>query len=248
MGDLVTIERMKEPGEFGKPRPASSARIPVHGPRQMTTEQRERVSNAMRANHLRKNPLADVGGGPWRVLTEGMLRSGEVVCPATVHNTIRAAEGRIGASRGAPRCICPRALALAEARVIGQREKRAQRRLSPVVPGRHESTWAAVDAQIYRAEYYRNITPATVPDLSKGLCRWPSGMKVMDAAAGVTAKSEERNWATVRAAKALCHGCPVRQECLADVTRRETPAGSWGGVFGGLSAHERLQRSEGRGQ
>jgi WhiB family redox-sensing transcriptional regulator len=42
----------------------------------------------------------------------------------------------------------------------------------------------------------------------------------------------------VRQAKQICAGCPVRQQCLADVMATEDPAQRWG-VTGGLSAAER---------
>ncbi|MGD9531809.1 MAG: WhiB family transcriptional regulator [Dehalococcoidia bacterium] len=42
----------------------------------------------------------------------------------------------------------------------------------------------------------------------------------------------------VARAKAICAGCPVRVECLADVMAMEDPAERWG-VTGGLSADER---------
>lgn len=42
----------------------------------------------------------------------------------------------------------------------------------------------------------------------------------------------------VARAKAVCAGCPVRAECLADVMATEDPAERWG-VTGGLSPDER---------
>ncbi len=35
--------------------------------------------------------------------------------------------------------------------------------------------------------------------------------------------------ADVEAAKAVCHDCPVREQCLADALERREPWGVWGG-------------------
>lgn len=45
--------------------------------------------------------------------------------------------------------------------------------------------------------------------------------------------------AAVERAKAICSGCPVRVTCLADTMTRETASARYG-VFGGLSARERI--------
>lgn len=236
MGDLVTIERMKEPGEFGRPAPVFRLR------KQVSQEHAARIAEAQRAAYRRRFPLADIGNGPWRVLAD---------CPAPRHNTYAAARGWARGNPDGVRCICPRALACVEEY---NKKRRAETTanlpagMAPRSNGQHTLTWATVDAQIHRAEYYRNITPATVPDLSRGACRTEWGLKVADKAASCTTNAAEVETAAVRRAKEMCLNCPVMVKCLEDVTRRETPAGRWGGVLGGLSAYERAQKSWGVGQ
>lgn len=100
-----------------------------------------------------------------------------------------------------------------------------------------------MDAQIHNSSYYKNIKAAAIPDLSRGLCRTTKkGMEAHDHALDSVTDT------AVSRAKTICEYCPVAVACLADVTRREFPAGGWDGVYGGLSAAERRQRSEGRGQ
>ena len=41
---------------------------------------------------------------------------------------------------------------------------------------------------------------------------------------------DERAGGQVKAAKAVCAGCPVREECLLDAIDRDDPWGIWGGM------------------
>ena len=43
-------------------------------------------------------------------------------------------------------------------------------------------------------------------------------------------------------AAAVCGSCPARAACLAWAIVEEQPSGSWGGMYGGLTAPERLRR------
>lgn len=154
-------------------------------------------------------------GGPWRILPE---------CPNDTHNTARAAEGRRGRMDApVPKCICPRARAIAEKRLS---EWQATR------------TGAPRESLRMRA---RDVTPDPVnkrqPDLSAGNCRRPWNLKIVDAGFDTLASrtAVERR----EASKALCLECPMLVACRAYTLAEESPPGSWGGIWGGMDAWNR---------
>ena len=49
-------------------------------------------------------------------------------------------------------------------------------------------------------------------------------------------------------AKAICAGCPVRTECLADILGARMPGGQTFGIWGGLCEHERRKVKSTRGR
>ena len=49
-------------------------------------------------------------------------------------------------------------------------------------------------------------------------------------------------------AKAICAGCPVRSDCLADILAARMPAGQTFGIWGGLSEQERRKVASTRGR
>lgn len=135
-------------------------------------------------------------------------------CSAARHNTERAARG----ADGQPHCTCPRALALRKAR-------------------RDRETVRTRKAR--QGAYYVAAGPVklAVPDLSRGACTSGAGRRIARAAQ----TDATYGWA-VRAreeAKEVCRGCPLLYECREYVLAAETPAGSWGSVWGGLESDDR---------
>lgn len=158
---------------------------------------------------IKRHPMHFMGYGPWLVRDD---------CGSKTHNTYSAVLKSAGINN--PRCICPRALAIkAEVAVKKQANKLASVRGKSI------------------PSYVRQVKPDTVvPDLSKGRCMTQGGRAVMDGAGVRGVGQGER----VAAAKWMCiELCAVRFECLAWVTLAEEPAGSWGGIYGGLDANER---------
>lgn len=146
------------------------------------------------------------GNGPWRILAE---------CPAMLHNTVRAA------TRGARehRCICPRALALAEIDRDDRlsRKNSSGRKLTPA------------------ASYLNNVAEAASwPDLKGGLCQTAGGRRIVDAYA-----SEVKVTGAAMAHRRMCSTCPVQRKCGIGVLKAEQPPGAWGGMYAGMSAADR---------
>lgn len=142
-------------------------------------------------------------------------------CGARYHNTYAASRGT-ARGRPKPKCICPRAVWISRdywrAMKTRQHDGLSAMRLSKDIP---------------------EPTRGLPPDLRAGVCRRPlaagvveDGFNVQLSAAGVARRAR---------AKALCNAgpCPVREQCRAWVLREERPAGSWGGVYGGLDPWNR---------
>lgn len=158
------------------------------------------------------------GRGPWRILKG---------CPAVnSHNSLRAAlgqsSGRVRRS-GNPRCICPHALDLFKS----DNEKRAERKRNV----RPVTSRCAIDAADLA------LMPQRAPDFFGGLCTSRSGMRRADA--GQNDQGTARGIAQRQLAKDLCELCPLKSACREWVTEEESPAGSWGGVWGGLDPWNR---------
>lgn len=155
----------------------------------------------------------------WPILAE---------CPSPWHNTARAARGNAGRG-GHERCICPHAAELLAA-------YRAKERSRYTSQGRFSS---ATKARLGRPPKPAVEHGVTRPDLSRGACVDDDGRRVMD---------DLRAWGNQRgalaAARRLCQGCPVRRECLRWAIDVEKPAGSWGGMLGGLMPGERKTLAE----
>lgn len=133
-------------------------------------------------------------------------------CPARLHNSQRAAE-----ARGSVRCVCPRAAAIWDARSDQRKERKRAR---------------GVILQLSSA------TEIRMPDLSAGACRTPWGQKRHEKGFSdqVTVPSELAR----REAKKICRACPVLAACRSYTLAAESPAGSWGGIWGGLDPWNRV--------
>jgi hypothetical protein len=192
-------------------------------------EERSRRAAAGRAA---KYPLRLVGAikgaaGPWLVLD---------YCPATQHNTLNAARGiRVP---GGVRCMCPRACALLDAfSKSAAAQKRVARRAELLASLKKPATRAPAPAPAKTpapwpgssiSRYLRNVGRSGAPELR--------GRRCATETAKFDAALDGRH---VSIAQAVCASCPVRPACAAWVLEAETPAGDWGGVYGGLSVADR---------
>lgn len=153
------------------------------------------------------------GGGPWRILAD---------CPAMLHNTGRAA------TQGAPqhRCVCPRALKMAERQRDQKNVSRARiKQLAP--PPAQFSTESA---------YLRNVRrPANAPSLD-GACHSEHGREIADRL--LSGRS-----GAVSEHKRMCGGCPELMRCRTWALNEELPAGAWPGMYGGMTTSERIRRA-----
>lgn len=152
--------------------------------------------------------------GPWRILPE---------CPATGHNVFRRVERPVDGIK----CICPRAQALFnEYLEMKRQESREGRRkgrrsimptLRPIIEGNRG----------YAA-----------PNWKHAACNTDVGRKLSDRAYDAVSSTDfaERQRLAMRI---LCSGCPIETVCRGWVLAEERPAGSWGGVWGGLDPAQR---------
>ncbi len=171
---------------------------------------REEVQRRAAIGRAAKHPLQFIGGGPWVVSN---------LCRATKHNTVSAARGQ--RIPGRARCMCPRALVLLEEYKANGALKAGKR-----LPGSRRKSGPHLSVPIYMS----NIVGVGMPDLLGGLCQREAGQRL--AAAAVDGRR-------VQEMKDLCTFCPVRQKCEEWVLADETPAGSWGGVYAGMSVADR---------
>lgn len=153
--------------------------------------------------------------GPWRILPE---------CPATGHNVLR----RVEKPADGIKCICPRALALKAANLVMKREERKT----------VKRTGRTMIMPVLRPISVKEMWRIPSPDWTGAMCNTPAGRKASDRAydAVSATKVSERIRAEMRA---WCHICPIMQTCRAWALEMEKPAGSWGGVWGGLDPSER---------
>jgi len=193
----------------------------------------ERTRRSMEGRRA-KNPLWLIGGGPWLVLD---------YCPATQHNTLKAARGTRVENR--TRCVCPHACALlaafsktqaAQKRAARQAEMLAQLEAKsaapPPVPKPKPKPALLPGSSVSR--YLRNVSGTSGPPSLPGR-RCASVPQLFDAALDGRRTGE---------ARAVCMSCPVRELCAAWVLEDEKPAGDWGGVYGGLSVADRRRYAE----
>jgi hypothetical protein len=142
-------------------------------------------------------------------------------CPAPHHNSLNAARGE---NPDRPRCVCPRALFLFQTRK-GREAGRIRR----------ERTGSYLKAEIATA----------LPDLSRGACSHAEHVEIYR-----RAQLEDRRMATLiarRKAKDICtKECPIMAVCRAYILTEESPAGAWGGIWGGLDSNDRVRIRSGK--
>lgn len=155
--------------------------------------------------------------GPWRILEE---------CPADGHNITTRARG----AEGRPRCICPRARALKE-------EYDKYRRVFD--KGVRDTRPPEVELPTAGP---RNIKHHSAPNWYHAVCRKPENYAIVDA--GFDAgKNADAALGRIKA-KDLCRSCPLRKACASWALQEEDPAGSWGGVWGGMDPWDRVKLSK----
>jgi len=164
------------------------------------------------------------GRGPWRILAE---------CPALMHNSQRASTTGPLESR----CICPRGLYMAQRRKEGRETSRM----------RHIEQERAKDRERRRTvpEYVLNVGGKSAPDLTGARCRTERGRLLLDEA---FKSNDQRTPGALDVARSVCDSCPVRLPCGEWALRDEKPAGSWGGMYGGMTASQRRVEKTAREQ
>lgn len=166
-------------------------------------------------------------------------------CPAPRHNTLNAARGVRSYSNkfqhrqvtGFPKCVCDRAVQLNDA-FLARRRAMHGRRLETFTPERTvtESERARrAELLTTLAEMPRPAVPT--PDFvgAGAACATEAGIVAMDN----YIDSPKTPWA-VDMARRLCNDkCPIKDACGAWVIASERYAGSWGGMYAGLTPRER---------
>lgn len=110
-------------------------------------------------------------------------------------------------------CICPRARHL----ISHRSHARGKNPLTTfVVPAEH------------------SVRP---PDLRGGICTRESVREIVDG--GFNTEGTAAAMDTRLKAKNLCRSCPLLEVCRSYVLAAESPAGSWGGVWGGMDPWDR---------
>lgn len=165
--------------------------------------------------------------GPWQILEE---------CPADGHNVLSRIVRPIGGN--SRKCVCPRAESLYAVH-LGKRK--AQRDSAPKRERDRSKSSAGIPySRILSLNPKKNHSYAA-PDWRNAVCRQPWALPYVDAAfdgKGQLPKMQMVN---------ICEGyCPLRKVCRAWVLAEESPAGSWGGVWGGLTPDDRVKIKTGK--
>jgi hypothetical protein len=172
----------------------------------------------------RKNPMLEIGGGPWAIHPD---------CPTELHNTLRAARGHVIVNGRyiKEKCICPRARDLyAQYRAQQVARNHVARLGQKVEDGRKPGARMAPIA----------VVLAGMPDLSAGRCVGNQrAQEIFDAASAST----DDDGAKIDRAKSICAMCPkpTKRACADWALKGERTPGDWSGVYGGLSPRDRIQ-------
>ncbi len=202
---------------------------------------------AARAGLMRRNPMLMFGGGPWRLDPE---------CPGYIHNTLRAARGKVTVegSYYPEKCICPQAQALMreylDRQILRRRLIRSGEQLEDgrTMENRRAMTGNVVmprgagrtEALVQRSRVAASaVILADMPDLAGGRCT--TGDPELQRVFANAIMSADDDGYAMRVAKQICAACPlaVRERCAKWVLEGEQSPGDWGGVYGGLSPLDR---------
>lgn len=153
--------------------------------------------------------------GPWRILED---------CPATGHNVFRRIERPVDGIK----CCCPRALALRDENLRMKREGERKR------PARPSIMPTLRPIPLGKARAY------AAPDWTGAACRNKIGIELSDRAYNAVADTALARRARARM-RQVCGSCPIMDACRNWALTEEKPAGSWGGVWGGLDPRQRQQ-------
>lgn len=130
------------------------------------------------------------------------------------------------------RCICPGGRAAIEVDNASRRARAAQERLRRPAESLREK---ALKRKTFATPAVV-VSVVRVPDLEKGACRTAWGLKIADRMLdrpSAQATQQHRD---------MCSYCPVLLRCEEYVLAAEKPAGSWAGVWAGMSPRERRER------
>jgi hypothetical protein len=197
----------------------------------------------------RRHPLLDIGGGPWQVLAD---------CPAILHNTLRAARGKVTHEGHyyPERCTCPRAQSLLreylDRQILRRRLARSGEQLEDgrradlrrPMTGRVTMITTVAGERVGGIPKASRIAASAViladmPDLHGGRCT-TGDAQVQKVFADAIMSTDDDSYA-IRTAKSICATCPFekRDACAQWALKGEQTPGDWGGVYGGLSPRDR---------
>ncbi len=177
----------------------------------------------------RKYPLWQVGCGPWLVLPD---------CPAVRHNSAKAAR------RADPRvrCICPQGQALRRAEQDRRAQNQRDYRLRKIAAIRAAGTEQVQQRAVRTALYLANVLTDNTPDLRGAVCAGELGRSIGNKMYGKERGGSNGVWEMKR----LCSVCPVVKKCGDWALSGERMPGDWGGVYGGMSAADRVKEKQRR--
>lgn len=167
------------------------------------------------------------GGGPWAI---------SPTCPSRrQHNSSHAAKG----SSVAERCDCPRAQVLRAEYLEELKNKRA---IAAIAAGRVPASRLPKREPVDSSPVFepRSPEPTSVrpPNFLGAACQQPEVAEIVErsfslygGAGGIERREEMR--------KKVCGTCPLIRECAEWVLAAEKPAGSWGGMYGGMDVWNR---------
>lgn len=165
-----------------------------------------------RVNNLNLGPLAVIGGGPWLVLDE---------CPAARHNTLYAAVKGGKRGGGHPRCICPRAVWRKLNNYDQRRDEHARWYQKHKAERAERKKERAAKAEVLPTLNKITLVHQTpIPDMRNTPCSTRGGRIIMDRVID-SGRAEH-----TEAARHVCNGCPLKQQCRDWVLGAEIKPGS----------------------